>query len=292
MRKSKLFVLAPLLATVGLLVAACGGGTSQSGGDARVEAVTSFYPLTYVVQEVGGDRVAVTDLTPGGGEAHDLELSPRQVAQVSGAEVVVYLGGGFQPAVQDAAKQSSGLVVDAADAVPTDLVIPNDPHIWLNPLIMADIGDRVAEALTEKDPEGHAQYEAGAAQLRAKMESLNDRYASELAGCEGATLVSSHAAFGYLAAQYDLEQVGITGMDPEVEPSPKRLREIQQLLEDRDVDTVFFESTDASDQRLADSLGVRAGHLNTLESTPAGGDYVSVMETNLTELAEGLTCSR
>lgn len=292
MRKPKFLVLAPLLFVASLVLAACAGGTSQSGGEAKVDVVASFYPLTYVVHEVGGDRVAITDLTPAGGEAHDLELSPRQVSQIAQADLMVYLGGGFQPAVQDSVKQAPGIVVDAADAVPADMLIPGDSHIWLNPLIMADVGDHVAAALTEVDPDGASQFTAGAAQLRAKMESLNDKFASELSGCEGAMLVSSHEAFGYLAAQYGLEQVGIAGMDPEVEPSPKRLLEVQQVLEKGAVTTVFFESTDASDQRLADSLGVRAAHLNTLEGTPAGGDYVSEMEANLTELVEGLNCDR
>lgn len=289
MRRRRVGFMAMVVAAV-FALAGCGSGGDQSAGDGKLTVVTSFYPLAYVVQEVGGDQVSVIDLTPPGGEAHDLELSPRQVSEVAQADVVVYMGGGFQPAVENSLSQASGLVVDVRDGVPENMLIPGDPHLWLNPLILADIGDQVAEALSSVDENANADFSAGAAGLRTKMEDLNAKYSEGLAHCKGATLVSSHEAFGYLAAQYDLEQVGIAGLDPETEPSPKRLLEIQQLLADRNVTTVFFESTDASDQRLAASLDAKAGHLNTLESAPSGGDYQSEMETNLTQLVEGLNC--
>lgn len=291
MRKTLTTTLAMLFA---LSLSACASDANQSNQSAsatELTVVTAFYPLTFVAEAVGGDHVQVTDLTPKGGEAHDIELSPRQVAGVASADAVFYLGDSFQPALEDAVTEAQGDVVDALDAVPSDLRISGDPHVWLNPVIVSAIGDQVAAALTDLDPDNAASYQENAAELTKQMDELDASFARGLLPCAGATLVTSHEAFGYLAAAYGLEQVGIAGLDPEAEPSPKRLAEIADILQESGTTTVFFESTDASQQRLAESLGVNAGSLATLESTPAEGDYVSVMQQNLQELESGLACA-
>ena len=74
--------------------------------DGRLSVVASFYPLVDATRGVGGDRVEVTNLTPAGVEPHDIELNPRQLDRVADADLVLYLGGGFQPAVEDAARRA------------------------------------------------------------------------------------------------------------------------------------------------------------------------------------------
>src|SRR4051794_1684224 len=74
----------------------------------RTPVVASFYPIAWAAQQVGGNRVAVTNLTPAGAEPHDLELTPDQIDEVLDAEVVFDLGQGFQPAVEDATEQRDG----------------------------------------------------------------------------------------------------------------------------------------------------------------------------------------
>ena len=285
-----------LLAAASL--SACTGTGGQSEADAAsgagagdVHVTASFYPLAYVAEQVGGDRVTVTDLTPQGGHAHELELSPHEATDLSHADLVVHLGGGFQPAV-DAAVQSAGVpALDGMAAIPDAQLREGDPHVWLNPLILAEISDQTATKLAEVDPEGAETYQQNAKELRAQLEELNAEYTDALAGCEGETVVTSHEAFGYLADAYGLRQEGVTGINPEAEPSPKRIREIKDVLQEAGAKTVFLESGDATQQQLGDTLGVEVGELNTLETgAPEGQDYLDVMRSNLANLQSGLDC--
>ena len=100
--------LVPLALAASLTLAACSSGGAGDTGvegstnpDAEVTVATAFYPLAWVTAQVGGDRVAVTDLTPTGSDEHDLELSPAQVDALTRDDLVVYLAG-FQPAMDDA----------------------------------------------------------------------------------------------------------------------------------------------------------------------------------------------
>src|SRR6478735_8318867 len=250
-------LLAPLVA-VPLLLAGCASDPGVAEG--TVDVMASFYPLQFVAEQVGGDRVTVRSLTPPGAEPHDVELSPAQVSRIDQADLVVYLSG-FQAAVDDAVAQTSPVhLVDAAND--TTLMTPAgehgheegadageehdhgalDPHFWLDPSRMPSVVDDVAKELSAIDPTGASAYAANAAALNQRFDDLDAAYDTGLTTCETRTFVTSHEAFGYLADRYDLEQVGISGIDPEAEPSPARLAAVEKLVRDQGVSTIFFES--------------------------------------------------
>ena len=312
-------VLASLaLAATATLTGCSAPGTGGSAEDAEgVTVLASFYPLQYVAQQIGGDLVTVDNLTPPAAEPHDLELSPAQVREIGTADLVVYLSG-FQNAVDEGVEaRAPEHVVDAADAAGLAEHAEEteeehaehadegdqhdhgatDPHFWLDPSRLAAVGQAVADELAAADPEHAEEYAAGALRLGERLDELDQELADGLAACQGATLVTSHAAFGYLADRYALEQVGISELDPEVEPSPARLREIGDLVEERDVKTLYSETlvSPKVTKTLASDLGVETAVLDPLEglseeATAAGADYVSVMRANLAELEEGLVC--
>ena len=291
-----------------LALAACSsgsegtGGTGGSGDGDGVAVLASFYPLQYVAQQVGGDLVDVRSLTPPGAEPHDLELSPAQVDEVGRADLVVYLSE-FQTAVDEAVDANPPAhVVDAAQD--TELHAAEhaedgeehaeddghehgtlDPHFWLDPTRLPAVADDVAAQLSEVDPDNAATYAANAEAFAQEMADLDQRYVDGLATCESRTIVTTHEAFSYLAERYDLEQVGIAGVDPEGEPSPARLAEVGQVVQDEGVGTIFFET-------LADELGVDTAVLDPLEGlTDDTQDYVSVADANLETLRTALVCS-
>ncbi|WP_456846821.1 metal ABC transporter substrate-binding protein [Cellulomonas sp. P5_C6] len=300
-------LLAPV-ALVPLLVAGC---ASESGvAEGTVDVMASFYPLQFVAQQVGGDRVTVRSLTPPGAEPHDVELSPAQVSRIDRADLVVTLSG-FQAAVDDAVAQTSPAhVVDAAND--TTLMTPLqehghedgadeghehgtlDPHFWLDPSRLPSVVDDVAEQLTAIDPEGASEYKANAAELNQKLADLDAAYSSGLAACETRTFVTSHDAFGYLADRYGLSQVGISGIGPEAEPSPARLAAVEKIVRDQHVSTIFFESlvSPKVSETLADDLGIDSAVLDPVEglADPAD-DYFSIAERNLDALRVALSCS-
>ena len=294
-----------LASTLALLLASCSPNeASNPSGSPTV--VAAFYPVQEAAQRVGGEAVQVVSLTPPGVEPHDLELTPDSVEQIQSADVVLYLGGGFQPAVEDALSGAEGATVDLLTALDT-LPPPSeeaeeglsvDPHVWLAPRLYAEMVDEVAEALAEAAPASASPFRSNASAFQAEIEELDRQYREGLEGCQRDTIVTSHAAFGYLASAYGLTQEPISGVTPEAEPSPARLVELKDLVEREGITTIFTEELVSPEvaETLAEEAGVQTAVLSTIEGlTPeqeaAGADYVSLMLENLSTLEMALGCS-
>jgi zinc transport system substrate-binding protein len=269
-------------------------GAGQAAGDgAGLRVATSFYPLQFVTDRVAGDAADVRNLTKAGAEPHDLELTPRDVAEVADADLVVYLRG-FQPAVDTAvAEQAGERSYDVTDTARLDPA--SDPHFWLDPLRLADVADGLAERLAELAPDRAGDFARNAQSLRADLVALDRELSTGLATCASSDLVTSHAAFGYLAARYGLTPRGVTGLTPEEEPSPGAIARIADFVEANGVRTVYSETlvSPAVAETLARETGVRTAVLDPLEGlddASAGDDYVAVMRANLATLREGQAC--
>jgi zinc transport system substrate-binding protein len=263
----------------------CGGSIgSSSGGSTHIDVVASFYPLAWAAEQVGGgDHVEVHNLTPPGTEPHDVELTARDVERIRSADVVLYLGGGFQPAVEDAVDGAKGRAVDL-------LVDPvgQDPHVWLDPRRLAPIAQRIADALGGS---------ADATRLTDELRTLDADYTKGLRHCQRHELVTAHEAFGYLARRYGLKQVAITGISPEAEPTPRELEHVVNRVRASGATTVFFETlvSPRLAKTVAKETGARTDVLNPIEGlTPeqvsAGKSYLTVMRENLDAIRPALDC--
>lgn len=309
------FVALSTAALLASTLAACGGGASGDSSDGPTVAA-AFYPLAWVSERVAGGAAEVENLTTPGGEPHDLELSIQQTALVSEAELVVHEQG-FQPAVDAAVEQNaSGAVLDAAETVelrPTtehegedhegesgdddaehDHEGDLDPHFWLDPLLMADLGDAVAGELAEIDPDGAADYRERAETLRADLEELDGEYADGLAQCERDTVVVSHDAFGYLD-RYGIHMEPILGLTPDAEPTAATLVELRDLIQDEAITTVFSETlvSPQTAEALAREAGVETDVLDPIEGLTdetEDEDYLSLMRSNLSALQAANGC--
>jgi zinc transport system substrate-binding protein len=262
----------------------CGAGVSGSGN--RPTVVASFYPLAYAADRIGGSGVRVENLTPSGAEPHDLELTPRAVAEIQRADVVLYLGRGFQPAVSDAVESASGQAVDLLASLRQGSL--HDPHVWLDPILYAQIAKRIAQVL-------HRPQRARA--LIAQLRRLDVRYRQGLADCARRDIVTSHAAFGYLARRYGLRQVAITGVTPEAEPTAQGLARVVRLVRRTKATTIFFERlvSPRLAETVAREVGARTAVLDPIEGlTPSeqarGDTYLTLMRRNLASLRKALSC--
>jgi zinc transport system substrate-binding protein len=291
------------------LVASCGADAGSGAPGDRHSIVASFYPLSEAAARIGGPVVTVTNLTPPGVEPHDLELDPEQVAEIEGADLVLYLGEGFQPAVQEAVNVvAEGEHVDLLQGIgetrttsesgepPAGDVV--DPHVWLDPVLMRRIVDRISETLGRLDPARAAAFRTRAGAFDADLAELDEEYRSGLSSCRRHVLVTSHAAFGYLADRYGLTQEPITGLSPEAEPDPERLAQLAADVRRTGTTTIFTETLVSPKvaQTLAREAGVVTAVMNPLEGltqqqVQAGEDYLSVMRSNLAALRRGLDCA-
>lgn len=292
-------------------LAACGGGSgSGAAGGEGLHVVTSFYPLQYAVQRVLGDAGTVDNLTKPGAEPHDLELTARQVARVSGARLVVYLKG-FQPSVDQAvASEAANRSLDVSGAADLSLTYTPieagqanarqtgsvDPHFWLDPLRLAAVGDAIAAELRRVDPAHAAAFTANAAGLRRDLQTLDAEYRTGLRSCADPDLVTSHNAFGYLAQRYGLRQVGITGLTPDQEPNVTELARVTAFVKDNHVRTIYYETLVSP--KIADTVAAETGArtevldpIEGLNDTSQGKDYFQVMRANLRNLRNGQPCT-
>ncbi len=159
---------------------------------------------------------------------------------------------------------------------------------------MADLADAVADGLAEADPDGAAAYRRNAADLRTELESLDAELTAGLAECERDTVVVSHEAFGYLE-RYGLHFEAIAGLSPDAEPTPAVLADLEELIADEGVTTVFSErlASPAMAESLASDTGVDTAVLDPLEGPGEGdaaGDYVALMQQNLAALQRANGC--
>ena len=303
---------------LGLVTLSACSGTSDAAGknsDGKLDVVASFYPMQYLAEQIGGDHVAVTTLTKPGVEPHDLDLKPRQIGELGEAGYILYLKG-VQPAVDDAIKQAGvEHTVDAATLTELEAhgtavghehgedhgaeeghdqgEAGTDPHIWLDPVKYAEVAKGVGASLEKADPANAADYRKNTDALVKKLGELDTAFASGLRNTATKTFITTHSAFGYLAERYGLDQEGITGIDPESEPSPARVKELQDIAKKDKVSTVFFETlaSDKTAKTLAGDTGLRTDVLDPLEGitdTSRGDDYIEVMQSNLAALKKAL----
>ena len=287
-----------LIVTSVALLSGCGGSS-----EGRETVVAAFYPLAFAAERVAGDTVDVRNLTPPGVEPHDVELSGRDIQAVSEAALVLYLGRGFQPALEDAVQSTGATAVDLLEGL--DLLSAAvaaresedengvdastiDPHLWLDPTRYAAVVERIGSELGR---------ETQAQELIAELNALDEEFLAGLTDCERREVVTSHAAFAYLADRYDLEQVAITGLSPGAEPTPGELERVVSEVRERGATTVFFETlvSPRLARTVAREVGAATAVLNPLEGLSQeeldeGADYFSVMRDNLAALRDALGC--
>jgi zinc transport system substrate-binding protein len=277
----------------------------------KIQIVAGFYPLAYAAEGIAGDLAEVVSLAGPGVEPHDLELTPGDVAKINDADLVIYIPE-FIPALDAVVKTldqskvinaTQGITLISGDSHSHEGEEAHseeeghsdesatDPHIWLNPSNMVLIGNSIAQALSTLTSD--SAINENRSSFENALTTLASDYTAKLASCSIKALVVSHEAFGYIANAYGFEQVGISGLSPEAEPSPARLAEVAKIAKAENATTIYYESLvdPKVAKTLADELKITAEMLDPLESPPASGDYLSVMQQNLDTLVKGQVCS-
>ncbi|MGO1166561.1 MAG: metal ABC transporter substrate-binding protein [Janibacter sp.] len=304
----------PLVTACALLLTltACGSGEDESGSDGRIQVATSFYPLEYAVEQVGGEHVDVTNLTKTGAEPHDLELTPKQILEVSEADHLMYLKQ-FQPSVDDAAQEAGDAAFDVTSAARLDIEADHghehegeggheghdhgsqDPHFWLDPTRYADVADAIAERLAEDDPDHAADYRANAKAFGSELTDLDKELKAGLSDCEQTDLVTGHAAFAYFTDRYGFHQESVSGLAPGAQPSPSAMADLVTHIKEEEISTVYAETLVPKDlaETIARDAGAKVLVLDPIEGitdASEGDDYFEVMRSNLDAVQQGQGC--
>ena len=286
-----------LALAAGLVISGC----QPAAPPAKPLVVATIYPLWEFARQVAGDRADVVSLVPAGVEPHDWEPAPRDVSQVRRAAVFVHTGtnldGWAEKLLADLTGRR-GVVVNARGGLSVLTVGGvTDPHVWLDPTLARAQVMAIAGALEQADPAGRATYAENAKAFVVRLDALDLAFAAGLADCARREVVTSHAAFAYLARRYRLTQVPVMGVSPEAEPSPADLAAIVRTAQRLKVTHVFYETLVSP--RLAETLSREIGAtplpLDPIEGVSpaeaaAGTGYLELMRANLANLRIALGC--
>jgi len=279
----------------------------------KIRVVTSVFPLLEFAGAVSGERGEVSLLLPPGAEIHTWQPRPSDIIRLSSADLFIYIGADLEPWLHDLLKSVENPNLRALEAsrgislIDEEGIVHNahehehgahDPHIWLDFKNDQMIVDKIAGVLSEMDPEGSSIFEKNASAYKEKLQGLNKKFKEGLKDCVHRTVIlGGHAAFGYLARSYNLRQVSLYGLSPDSRPTPKKLIEVVELAKRYRIKVIFFEIhvSDELAKVLADEVGARTLVLNpganlTKEQLKSGKTFFDIMEENLENLKDGLTC--
>ena len=303
----KRFIRFLLVLPLIFLISACGQNTQASRAEGKgLKIVTSFYPIYSLVKEISGSHNEVRMIQSGAG-IHEFEPSAADVAAIYDADVFVYhsrtlesWAGKLDPQAQSSKvkviEASEGMQLDRVEGLEDveekdglDAKTLYDPHTWLDPLKVSEEASIIEEQLSDLDPQHAEDYHANAERLRSEMDRLVDHYKPLFEKARMKTFVTQHTAFAYLAKRFGLTQLGIAGISPEQEPSPRQMIEIQNFLKENGVGTIFVEKQTSSKvaESVIASTGAKIQVLDPLEADPDNGlSYVDNLKQNLEILSE------
>ncbi|HEM5147804.1 TPA: zinc ABC transporter substrate-binding protein AdcA [Streptococcus suis] len=297
------------LSVSALLLGACGNSTASTE-DGKLNIVTTFYPVYEFTKQVTGDEANVELLVKAGTEVHGYEPSAKDIARIQEADAFVYENENMETWVHDVEKSLDTTKVNVISATEGMLLLPGgeeeheghdhseeghshayDPHVWLSPERAITLVENIRDSLVAKYPEKKAVFEKNATAYIEKLEALHTQYTETLTAAKQKYFVTQHTAFAYLALDYGLKQVSITGVAADEDPTPTRLAELTEYIKQYGIKYIYFEENASKSvaETLAKETGVQLDVLNPLESLTDedmknGKDYISVMEDNLTAL--------
>ena len=285
-----------------LLLTACNSSNENKKNDQLI-IYTSIYPIQYVAEEITGDNATVKSIYPPGVDAHTYEPTSKEITELAKGNAFIYLGAGmesFAETAADALKSQDILFIEIGehDHLFTEDEHKHDdhghdhgdhdPHIWLDPLRMIEIGEIVKDELVTLNPEKEGEYVENFKALKEDLTTLDEEFTETLETKENKQLLVSHAAYGYWEERYGIEQIPISGLSSSDEPSQKDLAEIARLAEKEELNYVIFEQTGSN--RLAsiiqeyihaDKLTIHNLEVLTEDNIAENENYLSLMKKNL-----------
>lgn len=277
-----LSVAAGVLAVLGL--AACGGSGSTAAADApRVTVAATNWPLSELVHEVGGSHVRVTDLAAGAPDDRAITPNAAQKATLGSAQLVVEVGGGWQPKVEAAAGDGPGVLALGHQGSATG------SQVWLAPQVMEHAATALGAKLEALDPAAAGAFRNGVRNFNDNMSSVGIDYQSSLGDCQYQTLFVPDDAFGAAAAQYALRLHVV---------APGGVHAAAGPAEAQSYHAIFAEPPLGAPQmaQLAAQGHAKLGQLDTMDgppikTEPANSTYVDRLEANLKYLTGALYCA-
>lgn len=290
-----------------LMLAGCATSDQNEKKSDRLQVYTTIYPLEYFAKRVGGERVQVKNLVPVGTDSHDYEPSPKDLTRLAESDLLIYNGANFEPWIEKIQHLlDKKQMVNATHSLPLVYLEEKEesdhhhddstnPHVWLDPQLAKKQAEQIKNGLVRVDPKSQQYYEANYRHLANEFDRLDQEFQAAIRQKKTDKIVVSHDAFTYLAKRYGLKQIAIAGLSPMNEPSPQKLKQIVDTIQEHQLRYIFFETL--ANSKLAETVQREAKvHALTLhplegltkEEADSGEDYFSIMRKNKVNLQKAL----
>ena len=280
---------------------------SQNANNPKLKISTSFYPLEFLAKEIGKDLVQVNNITPAGVEPHEYEPTQQQIIEISQSDILLTNGAGLESWTNKLAQSNTvpKIVLELSKSFELSQIEEKrkkvqDPHVWLSPKNYIKMAKIVSSTLQQGQTiSNQTIIQSNTNSLIQKLEALDTNYKTKLSSlnCKNTKFVTNHNAFNYLAKDYRLESLSISGLSPEAEPTTKELADLATTIKANNIRYVLTETI--ASPKLAQTLSKEVG-ITTLEMNPLEGlsqkeidegkNYINTMESNLQNLALALEC--
>lgn len=297
------------------LILIISGCSNESESDEKI-IYTTIYPITDFTKKIAGDKIKVEQLIANGSSSHDWEPTPQDITKINKATALIYNGAGLEHWIEDIKEASNEKTIFFDSSKNIKLLNSShthededdnhedeaseeheeyDPHIWLSPVNAKRQLENIKNALIELDEENEAYYLKNYDKYSKELTKLDHEYQDQLKDVSKREIVVSHAAFGYLANEYDLRQISLSGIEDAAEPTAARMAEIVNFINENKITTVFYE--DQINTKIADTIANESDATTALltpietlsqEQIAANDDYFSLMRQNLAELVKAL----
>lgn len=273
--------------------------------DNKILITTSFYPLYFLTKEITGDRAEVVNLTKTGGEPHDYEPSTRDIQEIENSQLLIVNGAFFESwlskfdnEINSGNKQILKVAENFADLkFEQNGATETDAHVWLDPVLAQKEVELISDKLKAIDQENGEIYQENTKELLQKLAELDNEFKLGLANCENDKVITSHAAFAYLAKRYGFEQIAIQGLNPDEDPSPAKIAATTKLARENNIRHIFFETlvSPKISETIAKEIGAGTLVFNPIEGLSneeeqRGKNYFSIQRENLANLRLALNC--
>jgi zinc transport system substrate-binding protein len=288
--KKRITALACALLSLSVAFTGC-TKTTDTENSGKLQVYTSFYALYDFAEKIGGDDVELVNIVPTGTEPHDWEPTVHDMASLENCDILFYNGLGMESWIEKVQSSVTNDIeyVELADGLANENA--EDPHVWLSPVKAKEMAEKIKDTLVANDSENAEDYEQNYNDFAEELDELDEEYKSSLSNVDNKSIVVSHEAYSYLCDEYGLEQIAIDGIFADSEPSPDKMKEIVNFINDNNIKYIFYEEliSKKTAQTLADETGAVLLSLNPYEGLTddeiaQGEDYISVMEENLQNL--------
>ena len=282
----KIFLIIIILFSI--ITITCNNNDNKNISD-KLQIYTSVYPIYDFTKKIGGEKIAVYNMTKAGAEPHDFEITSKDMANLSKADLFIYNGGGMEHWVDSVKEALNIKYVDSSSNINNENNL--DPHFWLSPKNAKIQMENIKNGLIEIDSDNKNYYESNYNLYANRLDELDNKIKISLSNIKNRNLVLTHPAFGHFCKEYSLNQIAIA----RDEADPKAMAEIITFIKNNDIKAIFYEEFSSS--KLVDSIAketqIKILTLNPIESLSeenieAGEDYFSIMEKNLISLLDGL----